>query len=158
MVVIRHHGALPGCNLFSRPSLGVLGLYEPLSKLLVSPLISPIVLPYIIPYILPFREFRQLLLWPLDFMFSAREASGLRAQSLEIAGLKKSVKYSDYLLLVLLLLLILTYIYILYVTIAIMILIAVIVLLFSDVCSCACFHPSGCLTVEPHTHCVHDDC
>ena len=34
-------------------------MYEPLSKLLVSPLISPIVVPYIIPYITPpFKEFR----------------------------------------------------------------------------------------------------
>ena len=33
-------------------------LYEPLSKLLVSPLISPIVVPYIIPYITHFKEFR----------------------------------------------------------------------------------------------------
>ena len=28
-------------------------LYEPLSKLLVSPLIDPIVVPYIVPYITP---------------------------------------------------------------------------------------------------------
>ena len=37
-------------------------LFEPLSKLLVSPLISPIVVPYTIPYIIayitPFKEFR----------------------------------------------------------------------------------------------------
>ena len=33
-------------------------LYEPLSKLLVSPLITPIILPYIVPYITPFKEFR----------------------------------------------------------------------------------------------------
>ena len=36
----------------------LLGPYEPLSKLLVSPLISPIIVPYVIPYITPFKEFR----------------------------------------------------------------------------------------------------
>ena len=33
-------------------------LYEPLSKLLISPLVTPTVVPYIIPYITPFKEFR----------------------------------------------------------------------------------------------------
>ena len=41
-------------------------LYEPLSKLLVSPLISAIVVPYIIPYITPFKEFRLWLIWDLS--------------------------------------------------------------------------------------------
>ena len=34
----------------------ILGLYEPWSKLLVSPLISPIVVPCIAPYITPIRS------------------------------------------------------------------------------------------------------
>ena len=37
-------------------------IYEPLSKLLVSPIISPIVVPYIIPHITPFKEFRLWLI------------------------------------------------------------------------------------------------
>ena len=40
----------------------IMGLYEPLSQLLVSPLITPIVVPYIIPYITPFKEFRLWLI------------------------------------------------------------------------------------------------
>ena len=40
-------------------------LYEPLSKLLVSPLITPILVLYIIPYITPFQEFRLWIIWGL---------------------------------------------------------------------------------------------
>ena len=38
-------------------------MYEPESKLLVSPLISPIMLPDMIPYITPSKEFRIWLIW-----------------------------------------------------------------------------------------------
>ena len=37
-------------------------VYEPLSKLPVSPLITPIIVPYIISYITLFKEFRLLLI------------------------------------------------------------------------------------------------
>ena len=39
------------CN--DKDTEGYLQVYEPLSKLLVSPLITPVVIPYVIPYISP---------------------------------------------------------------------------------------------------------
>ena len=44
------------------PFRGYMGVYEPLSKLLVSPLIAPIVVHYIILYITPLKEFRLKLI------------------------------------------------------------------------------------------------
>ena len=49
-VLTTPHGALGLC----RDYIGVLlGLYEPLPKLLVSPFVTLIIVPYIIPYIAP---------------------------------------------------------------------------------------------------------
>ena len=33
------------------------GIFEPLSKLLVSPLVAPMVVPNMIPYVAPFKQF-----------------------------------------------------------------------------------------------------
>ena len=50
------HGImLRSCSNLNINRISSQGLYELLSKLLVSPLISTIVVPYIIPYITPFK-------------------------------------------------------------------------------------------------------
>ena len=43
-------------------------MYEPESKLLVSPSITPIMLPYMIPYITPSKEFRIWLIWRWGYL------------------------------------------------------------------------------------------
>ena len=50
---VRSLGFQAGDNRNAAASIPRL-LYEPLSKLLVSPLITPIIVPYITPYITPF--------------------------------------------------------------------------------------------------------
>ena len=56
---------------FKDYSLSKRGLYEPLSKLLVSPLITPIVVPYIIPYLTPFQGVQTIA--HMSFHVSLRE-------------------------------------------------------------------------------------